>query len=46
MHTFGDDFQYSNATRNFENIDKLINYINNNDYGMTLQYSTPSIYLN
>lgn len=47
MHTFGEDFNYSNATKNFNNLDKLINHINKNSfyYGMSLKYSTPDKYL-
>jgi len=47
MHTFGEDFTYGNATRNFENIDKLVYFINKFSYifGIELIYSTPSQYL-
>lgn len=44
--TFGDDFQFENAYRNFVNIDALIDYCNE-QYGgeIILQYSTPSEYI-
>ena len=47
MHTFGEDFTYGNATRNFENMDKLVYFINKFKYvfGIELIYSTPSEYL-
>lgn len=47
MHTMGSDFQYSNAHMYFKNMDKLINYVNNNaqKYNINIQYSTPSIYI-
>ena len=41
----GDDFQYSNARENFDSMDKLINYFNQQYTDVTLQYSTPSKYL-
>eukprot|EP01102_Stenamoeba_stenopodia_P015593 TRINITY_DN5339_c0_g2_i1.p1 TRINITY_DN5339_c0_g2~~TRINITY_DN5339_c0_g2_i1.p1 ORF type:complete len:739 (+),score=160.21 TRINITY_DN5339_c0_g2_i1:334-2550(+) len=44
--TFGCDFRYQNAIMNFLNMEKLMQYINNNStFNMTLKYSTPSIYL-
>ena len=44
MHCFGEDFTYGNATKNFENIDKLVNFINEFSYlfRVELIYSTPS----
>lgn len=45
MHTFGDDFNFANATKNFANLDKLIKYINSNFDGIKLKYSTPDLYL-
>ena len=36
MHTFGDDFNFANATKNFANLDKLIKYINSNFDGIKL----------
>jgi len=48
MHVMGEDFWYSNATKNYQNMDKLINYVNKYSswYNMKIQYSTPAIYLN
>eukprot|EP00474_Spongospora_subterranea_P010186 CRZ10644.1 hypothetical protein [Spongospora subterranea] len=39
---FGDDFKFKNARRQFENMDKLIEYINRNvqQFKMRIQYST------
>jgi len=31
MHTFGGDFHYRDAAYNFENLDRLIGFINNNE---------------
>jgi lysosomal alpha-mannosidase len=47
MHTFGEDFHYATANTWFKNLDKLINYINAHKeiFNLTVQYSTPSIYL-
>lgn len=46
LHLFGDDFQYSNAAKNFKNLDKLMKFINNREeWGVSLQYSTPSRYI-
>jgi lysosomal alpha-mannosidase len=47
MHTFGEDFNFANAIMMYKNVDKLIDYINNNfdKYGVKIMYSTPSIYL-
>jgi hypothetical protein len=43
--TLGGDFQYTNAGRNYKEIDKLIKYANERAGGkIVLQYSTPSIY--
>ena len=43
---FGDDFYYSNAFLNYDNMDDMINYINKK-YGeyVTFKYSTPSDYI-
>jgi hypothetical protein len=43
---FGDDFRYVNALDNFENMDKLFNYVNKN-YGdkFNVFYSSPSQYV-
>ena len=42
----GGDFNYQIANYNFKNLDKLINYINNNStFGLNLFYSTPSTYV-
>jgi lysosomal alpha-mannosidase len=42
----GDDFRYMNAMQNFENMDAMISYMNEN-YGdkFNMFYSTPSIYV-
>ena len=47
MHTMGSDFQWDSAPIYFKNLDKLVNYINENkdEYNMEILYSTPSIYL-
>ena len=45
MVTMGDDFNYMMAHRNFKNMDKLIHYVNEGDYGMKLFYSTPGDYV-
>ena len=47
MHTIGDDFQYTNATKNYENWDKIIKWVNLFSflYGVEIVYSTPSQYL-
>lgn len=44
---FGSDFQYTQASINYENMDKLMAYINSNTskFGMRLQYSTPTFYM-
>jgi epididymis-specific alpha-mannosidase len=38
----GDDFDHTQAVWDFENMDKIISYVNQNSsyYGVTLQYST------
>ena len=45
--TFGADFEYSNALRNFKNLDKLIYHVNKiqNITKVNAFYSTPSCYL-
>ena len=46
MHLMGDDFWYSESSKNFRNMDMLIDYINKNDkFNMKISYSTPSIYM-
>lgn len=49
LHTFGDDFQYTNAEMYYRNLDLLINYINKNSEekfdNFTIKYSTPGDYL-
>jgi len=47
MHVIGDDFHFSNATKNFQSYDLLINYVNNNQqkFNTTLIYSTPKNYI-
>lgn len=44
---FGSDFQYTNASINYENMDKLMAHMNTRteQYGMRLQYSTPTYYM-
>ncbi|XP_033643770.1 lysosomal alpha-mannosidase-like [Asterias rubens] len=46
MFTMGSDFQYSNAHMWYENLDKLIKYVNakQNETGVHALYSTPSCY--
>lgn len=41
---FGGDFQFTAAEQNFNNIDKLIKYINDNAPDIHMFYSTPSCY--
>uniref|UniRef100_A0A1X7VKL5 Alpha-mannosidase n=1 Tax=Amphimedon queenslandica TaxID=400682 RepID=A0A1X7VKL5_AMPQE len=41
--TMGGDFQYENSREWFENLDKLIAYVNKNG-SINVMYSTPSIY--
>ncbi|KAF2069784.1 hypothetical protein CYY_008891 [Polysphondylium violaceum] len=42
---FGNDFRFQNATLEFTNMDKLIDYINSNSsWGINIQYSTLSQY--
>jgi lysosomal alpha-mannosidase len=43
---FGSDFRYQNAFQNYENMDKMIDYMNEN-YGekYIFKYSTPSEYI-
>ena len=45
--TFGSDFQFTNAHKNFKNIDKLIYHVNqrSNLTKVNMFYSTPSCYL-
>lgn len=46
LHTLGEDFQYTNSRMWYKNVDKLIKYINARpEYGVTVQYSTPSAYI-
>lgn len=48
MHTFGSDFEWTDAERWYNNLDKLIKYINSNPQkynNVSIFYSTPSIYL-
>lgn len=45
MHTFGSDFEWARSEEYFENLDKLIKYINNNYDDIELKYSTPSDYI-
>ena len=43
---FGDDFRYMNAFQNYENMDNMIAYMNENHSDKyILKYSTPSIYV-
>ena len=46
---FGSDFQYTNASINYDNMDKLMAYMNTPEnqqhYRMRLQYSTPTTYM-
>lgn len=47
-HTFGNDFQWSNAYMFYKNLDKLMNYINSRPEqfkGFNIIYSTPSDYI-
>ncbi|KAN0006982.1 hypothetical protein ACTFIU_005175 [Dictyostelium citrinum] len=42
---FGNDFRFQNASIEFENMDKLIEYINSNSsWGITIQYATLNEY--
>jgi hypothetical protein len=42
LHTLGSDFQYSNARMWFMNMDRILDYINNNvTFNMQIKYSTP-----
>ncbi|CAK65951.1 unnamed protein product (macronuclear) [Paramecium tetraurelia] len=46
IHTFGSDFCWSNSKVFYQNLDKLIKYINvTPEYNMKLQYSTPEEYI-
>ena len=47
MHTFGDDFAYGNAWKDFKNMDLLFSYINEHEeeYNMNVTYSTPEEYI-
>lgn len=47
MHTFGDDFLWTNAKMWFDNLDQIVKYINSHpeDFNATVLYSTPTIYL-
>ncbi|CAD8185155.1 unnamed protein product [Paramecium octaurelia] len=46
-HTLGMDFEWSNASRYFEQMDLVINWINNNTekYNMIIEYGTPKQYI-
>jgi alpha-mannosidase/alpha-mannosidase II/lysosomal alpha-mannosidase len=43
---WGGDYRWQNASLYFNNMTKIVNYINSNtkQYGATIQYSTPSEY--
>ncbi|KAL9652227.1 hypothetical protein ABK040_011887 [Willaertia magna] len=41
---FGDDFKFKSADRQFSNMDRLIDYINKRNSGVTVQYSTVTDY--
>merc|ERR1719348_2052878 len=45
--TMGEDFNYANANMWFKNMDKIRNFLNNNQekYGINVMYSTPSCYI-
>ena len=48
LHLVGDDFTFSNSyewKNQFENLDKLFNYINKNNFNLNIQYSTIGNYL-
>ncbi|XP_019849873.1 PREDICTED: lysosomal alpha-mannosidase-like, partial [Amphimedon queenslandica] len=46
MMTMGEDFMYENAHEWYDNLDKLIKYVNTMSNGsINVMYSTPSIYL-
>ncbi len=48
QHTFGSDFEYTNALLWYKNLDKLIDFINSHPdlyNNMTLLYSTPHDYI-
>ena len=47
MHTFGEDFAYTQANTWFKNLDRLANHINANPekYNIQLKYSSPQEYL-
>lgn len=40
----GGDFQFSAASQNFRNLDKLIKFVRNNAHDINIFYSTPSCY--
>ena len=43
---FGDDFQYTNAHKNYESLDFMIDYMNSHYQDKVyFQYSTPSNYI-
>ena len=46
MVPFGDDFKFKRSDRQFQNMDKLIEYVNERkkEFGVVLRYSTPSEY--
>lgn len=41
---FGDDFKFRNAHAQYSSMDRIIDYINNHDLGMKVQYSTATEY--
>ena len=47
LYPMGSDFHYQNANKNFKNLDKLIQYVNDKtaETGIEAFYSTPSCYL-
>eukprot|EP00937_MAST-01D_sp_MAST-1D-sp2_P005627 g5627.t1 len=46
MVPFGSDFQFTNASYNYESLDRLMAHVNADQqrYGMRLRYSTPALY--
>ena len=45
MHTLGDDKEWSNAEKYYENIEKLMTYINKQDNSDKIHFATPHSYL-
>jgi len=43
---FGDDFTHTDAPRDFDNMDKLMDYVNKNDMGIKMRYAFVSDYIN